>query len=91
MFLCAASSNVRPSARFLDEARAIVLDRLAGHAAQVYLFSSWATRDARRISDIESWIWLTSPRAFGHASFRRGSGGPLEGTARFRREGIDDA
>lgn len=61
MVLCATSSDVRPSARFLDQARAIVFDRLAGHAAHVYLFGSWARGDARRISDIDIAIGAEGP------------------------------
>lgn len=49
----AQSSGVTPSRRFLEEVRAIVLGKLAGRAADVYLFGSWARGDPRRISDID--------------------------------------
>ncbi|MFA5861547.1 MAG: nucleotidyltransferase domain-containing protein [Candidatus Thermoplasmatota archaeon] len=52
---------MRPSARFLDDVRAIVLGRLAGHAADVYLFGSWARGDARQISDIDVAIRARRP------------------------------
>ena len=39
--------------RALDRVRQIVLDRLAGHRARVYLFGSCARGDINRFSDID--------------------------------------
>lgn len=42
-----------PSDRYLDAAREIVLEVLAGQPADVFLFGSWARGDPRRTSDID--------------------------------------
>ena len=39
--------------RALDNVKRIVLDRLAGHPARVYLFGSCARGDVNRFSDID--------------------------------------
>jgi len=48
-------------AAVLDRVRSIVLERLAGRPARVYLFGSWATRTRRRSSDIDVAIEASAP------------------------------
>lgn len=52
---------MRPSARYLDEARELVLRALEGFPADVYLYGSWARGDARRTSDIDVAVLPKSP------------------------------
>ena len=48
-------------AAVLDRVRSIVLERLAGRPARVYLFGSWATGTRRRSSDIDVAIETPAP------------------------------
>ncbi len=51
--------------RDLDEVRRIVLRRLAGHPARVYLFGSFARGQASRVSDIDVAILPAEPLPIG--------------------------
>jgi len=48
-------------AAVLDRVRSIVLERLAGRPARVYLFGSWATGTRRRSSDIDVAVEAAAP------------------------------
>jgi len=48
-------------ARDLEEARRIILGKLEGIPARVYLFGSWARSEARRHSDIDVAISADGP------------------------------
>jgi len=45
----------------LEEARRIILEKLQGIPAEVYLFGSWARGEARRHSDIDVAIAASEP------------------------------
>jgi predicted nucleotidyltransferase len=45
----------------VEEVRRIVLDRLRGHRARVYLFGSWARGAGSRISDIDVAVEALEP------------------------------
>ncbi len=47
--------------RDLEEAKRIILDKLRGVDANVYLFGSWARGEARRHSDIDVAIAAAEP------------------------------
>jgi predicted nucleotidyltransferase len=49
------------AAQDLEEVRRLVLERLAGRQARVFLFGSWARGEARRYSDIDVAILAAEP------------------------------
>jgi predicted nucleotidyltransferase len=50
-----------PASPDLDEVRRVILRTLAGHAARLYLFGSWARGQASRVSDIDVAILADQP------------------------------
>ena len=58
---CYSRQRMEEVSRDLAQVRRLVLERLRGHKARVFLFGSWVRGEARRYSDIDVAILPEAP------------------------------